>query len=401
MNSFEDVKAFVGSPEGQIKIRDWAEALREKVGNRTGYLDLVMANNDKAIMLDVNTVVKKLFKMLGVNAVANMGPGHDIGHLRRDLLTALVVYNSVGGHPADKLAGLVAGVFHDIGNMMTARYLDKENNASHAFVSAWMLSQMAKNVLPSGIVDLACYAVLAHTHYLADIPTKKPAPFVLKPFWDELWESDGVLIGVAIRICRWSDRADANGVTLISRHMISKCDAQEEGGQDLSGSEWTDVQGDGFRAIFAPETGYPFPKCPSAVQHAKNFIASNYRFASPYAKDDYINPEFSELIRFKANQLRAVERSIDDTGISALTIEEIKEMVINISGSSSLRFQSAWNVFMYQWSILDDNQKKTWGRIFHVIKVSYNLLLAHYAELLSDSQFADLASETLSKLYAQ
>jgi hypothetical protein len=391
--------SFVGSAAQQIVIRDWAEALRARVGNKEAYKALVLNSNNAAS--DVSTDdVRKLFEELEVYA-RWMAPGHDIGHFRRDGLDAMMLFDDIAGHPADKLAGVIAGWAHDVGNSVTPRYQDRTRNAGHTAVSAWVLSMVAKDLLPEGILDLATYAVLAHGHVLKPMDTTFPEPFSVLPYWDELWYEDGLPFGLAIRFARWADRMDTCGLTQGARHVISRCDAREEKSFDLADANtWVEVGGAGLKACFIPTMGN-FEKVPTLLQHLRNYQSSYRAFGSPYASQDFLVPGFGEFTRFKFQQLDKMVGALEDYNISPLTITGIKQVLMHISGAQSGKFDQAWEVFILEWNALTEDQRDAWARVYAVMGTEYEKLLANYLESTVDSTFAELARETIAKLLMQ
>lgn len=393
------MQTFVGSAAQQIVIRDWAEALRTRVGNKEAYKALVLANDDAAMNFGEDKI-RRLVEELEKYA-AWMAPGHDIGHFRRDGLDAIMLYNGIDGHPADKLAGLIAGWTHDIGNAVTPRYQDKVRNAGHTAVSAWMLDMVAKDLLPEGILDLAAYAVLAHGHVLKPIETTFPEAYSVLPYWDELWYEDGLLFGLAIRFARWADRMDTCGLTQGARHVISRCDAREEKSFDLADAQtWVEVGGAGLKACFVPTLGV-YEKVPTLLQHLRNYQASYRAFGSAYASQDFLVPDFGKFTAVKFDQLDLAVKALGDTSIEPLPIDDIKKVLKHISGANTDRFDQSWEVFMIEWNSLNSDEQEAWGRVYKVIGDEYQKLLAFYLTTTVGVNFSNLARETVAKLLMQ
>jgi len=393
------MKAYVKSAAGQIVIRDWSEDLRNRVGNPDAYLKLVLDNNAAAMAFDLFKV-EQLMDTLEDYAKF-MSPGHDIGHFRRDGLSAMILFNGINGHPADKLAGLIAGWAHDIGNAMTARYQDKVNNASHASVSAWALNMLGRNMMPDGVLDLACYAVLAHGHMVATLNTTFPEPFKVEPYWADLWVNEGVVVGWANQIARKADRMDTCALTQLARHFLSRCHGVEEAGEDLADANtWVTTGGDGLKAIFKPTLG-KFKNVPTTLQHCRNYEGSYQAFNSPYAGQDYMVPVFGRFTTYKFSQLDRIVAALRDFNITPLDITEIKVVMSHISGALPSSFEQAWEVFLIEWELLNDDEQNAWGRVFRVVQEEYQKLLGHYLEVTANTPMAPLAQKLVASLLSQ
>ena len=143
-------------------------------------------------------------------------PGHDRGHIYRDMLGAMALaasYPDVGkAQGREVFAGVLGGAFHDIGNSVTRRYEDTERRAAHAEIGAWLFDKVSADLLAEPVRKLAAYAIAAHTHYSKPVDVKNPEGYKRQPYWYELWDVDGKPVGLSVLVDRLAERLDTTEV---------------------------------------------------------------------------------------------------------------------------------------------------------------------------------------------
>lgn len=395
------ISAYVASASGQTEIADMAERVRVAVGSRELWKAAVLSCADEASHFGP----KELSVLLGKfeEYASWMFPGHDIGHLRRDLLNALVVAADYPNlHPVERVVGIVAGALHDVGTALTPRYADKTNNAPHMSVSMWVFHNTAKEFFSESFMNLFDYAILAHGHLVSPLKSTFPAERTLEVYWDDLWLEDGFLFGAGIRITRLADRGDTHGLTQAFRHVWSRCDgSNEKPGFDLVDPyTWAAADGSALKAVMVPAMG-KFEGVPTTWQHVTNYEASYRNVNFPYPAQDHVVPAFGKLAAFKFDQLHRVIAAIRDFNPTPLNLDEIKSVMVHVSGARPELIEKVWAVFLVEWESLSDEDRLTWGRIMLVAKVEYAKLLAYYIQVTADNDYSQLARETVAKLLMQ
>lgn len=219
--------------------------------------------------------------------------GHGRGHFYRDTVNLSIILQDPdlkGKDPVELTAGVVGGLFHDIGNSVVDRYQDPFRAAGHAETGAYLVGILGKGIIPPNLLKLSMLGIAAHTQYTKDrVVEKSGKTFTTKPYDDEMVDGNKL----ALWIPRWTDRLDANGPIMAIRHIITKAEPTV----DFSGGEFQPVwksEEDDFRHQFKPELRsnearqkLPKPQSGTGVlEHLVMFADSNFNPKLPYAKYD-------------------------------------------------------------------------------------------------------------------
>ena len=354
-------------------------------GNREAYKKLVDAAQAAYQPMTTQNWIELFSKV--DSAVRRGSPGHDFGHSRRDVLAAFALASDkqlAGYQPAEIVAGMFAGMFHDLGTAYVPRYKDFETIFGHAEDGAWRLYQLLHGLVEENLLLLVCYAIASHTHYTEAKNCKDKS--VRQPWYYELFEEDGKKYGWAVLACRFADRLDTNGSTLMLRHFLANADALESGGQDLSGKTFYDINQDSIRIMVTPKKTMmdtsDGKKAPTTIQHVFNFAGSNFG-NSVYSVDDHLFPTMSRLMGYKVAQSMNIAvigirpNSAWEKAKVALgfenPIENLRRLLFRASRSP--RFSDAWAVLNKAFSALTADELSTWSRITDYLNSSYDMLL--------------------------
>lgn len=353
-------------------------------GNRAEYKNLVDAAQAAYQPMTAEKWISLLSKV--DSAVRKGSPGHDFGHSRRDVLAALALAsdkNVQTYQPAEIVAGMIAGMFHDLGTSFVARYKDNEWVAGHAEDGAYRFYTMTEGgLLEENLRLLVSYAIASHTHYLKDIPCKDGS--IREPWYYELFEKEGKKYGWAVLACRFADRLDTNGSTLMLRHLLANADALESGGQDLTGKTFYQINAASIDIMVTPRTAMidvaEGKQAPTTLRHIANFAGSNFG-NSVYSRDDYLFPTMSRLMGYKVAQATNLGLSYKPSKQEVWSIKanfidpkkDLKKLLFRISRSP--RFEEAWAVLDQAFSKLSAEDMAIWSYLTAYLEDSYDKLL--------------------------
>jgi len=400
-----EYRHFSESPEGQQKIINFVDGLRKEVGDKDSWQKTCQKADEILLSEPVNeSVIKNIFTKFQPY-IDNMPPGHDPGHLYRDFLNSVILFNSIKdncAYQSDAYAGLISGFLHDIGTSITFRYKDFENGAGHAEVGSYLCHEVLQESIDPNLLKLICYSVAAHTH-LDTVKYTFPKDGTRKSYWDETWTtSDQKLCGIALQICRRSDRLEANGNPFLLRGIISQIDAVLVTGEiedHLSSNKIIKINTDTLDAILDPTMHHK--PVPTALESVQKFADSNFT-KNKYSEKDYLFPKFKEFLKFKLDQFETLKEVIvsDDGKLpdSLETLDSIHKINYKISKAEPKRFEAAWTNFKIIWQKLSSENKSKWIAGFKNIDQSYTELLKHYRQETANIDFANLTSQVISKL---
>ncbi len=317
--------------------------------------------------------VIRLFDELNV-VIEKCPPGHDRGHIVRDILAGIVLalndpFIKDARFASEIWAGIMAAAFHDIGNSIVFRYHDRKNKCGHGEIGAWLFFQIANEIDPKHekIYLLAAHAIAAHTHYLKPIEVENPKGYVRETYEDTIMNS-GHPIRIAMHMARFADRLDCNGSTLLARHILAACDSYHvEGAQDFSAGKFFKLNEEYLHALLVPESRNISGK-PTALKHVSNFSDSNFG-NSPYSKNDYRFPFFSLLMAWKVNEANTI-LSIAESNKQDLTRHAAIYEVLRIISGSKIP-DNVSGVLEQSWNSLNEEQKLKWVSILYYVKRNY------------------------------
>ena len=221
--------------------------------------------------------------------------GHSKGHFLRDAinLTGMLQDPKYGSGNIDEvelLAGIMGGMYHDIGNSIVERYHDAYRIGAHAEVGAVLFGNIAKDVMPNAphLIKLTQYAIAAHTHYPKEREVKTKDGKIIgttKPYTDTV---DAQGNRLAMWLARQSDRRDTGNVPFIVRNAILNVKPVE----DFDGTRFMQASPPdiNFKTKFGlnPQE-YNLPeedKKKSIWDHCMMFATNIYNKEVPYTKED-------------------------------------------------------------------------------------------------------------------
>lgn len=216
--------------EGDKKTYFWAESLRKQVESLPNWIDTKEKAQREMVDLPSN-IIPKIFERLDPY-VELIPVGHSQGHVYRDFISSMVNLRDPELQTVDdveKVVGILAGTFHDIGNSVINRYEETKRFSGHAEVGAYLFGDLASDLIPPNILKLTQYAIAAHTHYTNKMSITreqegKEETLTKRPYEDEV--IDGNRIGVWL--ARGADRVDAQGVQMVARHTMVKSQPTED-----------------------------------------------------------------------------------------------------------------------------------------------------------------------------
>lgn len=403
--SVAGISAYVHSIEGQEEVADFIDWLREQAKDRES-AEALFKSAEVNIENFGHESWMKMLQQLG-RFINSTPPGHDPGHIFRDLLAALALagdsFVQKAAYRSDVVAGQIAGAFHDIGNAVTHRYEDTERKVGHGEIGAWLFFRIVD--LDEPLKILAAYSIAAHVHYLKPTPVKVPEGFIRQKYWYELWDTDTANgqkpKGFFVLLGRFADRLDTNGVTLLTRHMLANADAVESSSTaiDLSADGFYEIKREDLKVMLLPEIRmFPNTKTPTAIEHVINtFAASNFG-ATEYSQFDKLFPLMSFLVRKKVAGAYGVWNTLDGTTMSMEDVGQtpyweirdlFKATLLEISCSKN--FERAWKVLELAWSELSDEDRFKWIAGLKFVQKTYRewIDILHPLACESDKELAD------------
>lgn len=312
LSSPEVLKEELETPEARRPVVAFIDDLRGRLDSDSGYIKHLIQAGTQGVNQDSFIQIAHALDPF----VQNARPGHDVGHVYRDMMSALALigndpFVAKSGHPADVLAGLLGGIYHDVAVAVSPKYLDRDWECGHAEVGAWLFYTASEGILTEPLRALTAYAIAAHTNYLKPMPVTSSVlhdPDWERPVYpDELLPFGNYTGRMAIQLTRFSDRLDNNGVSHFARHVLAMADdAYTAGAQDLSGGAFFDITPEALVRVLTPEiVGGGDEGAPSTLKHMITYRNSNVAEGNPYNKNDHLFPFFGELIALKMAQVDA------------------------------------------------------------------------------------------------
>ncbi len=360
----------------QIEINNFIQSLRSQFSTPEAFLEICQKTEPEAEKLDASLLEKLIIKFQPY--LEKMPPAHDLGHFRRDLLSAL----ALSGDPfvnkmfkSDLWAGILSGAFHDIGNSIHTRHAENQNLIAHAEIGAWLFYRKSEGLISEDLRRMTTYSIAAHTHYL------KPVEIVGKninrdPYFFGIWQKDEKFYGVATTYARICDRLDGmGGVTEAAREFAMVGDLVLDQGISFDGQnfEKRDPQ-KLLSAVFDPDT----------VFNWLQKLRATSEFPSPYSQyDKYFStlPEMKAL-RFLEND-HLVSTVTNSPIATNLTKDDLYKFLKKVSQSP--KFDSIWQILSPAWDKLDKDLQARWYSGLQVMKHDYANRLNSYDKYLQNS----------------
>lgn len=241
--------------EGDKKAFFSVESLRKEVESLHGW-NKTKEKARRELQELPSDVIPKILAELGPY-MELMPTGHSKGHAGRDFISSMIALKDPEIEKMDdveRIVGVLAGTFHDIGNSVVNRYEEPKRFSGHAEIGAYLFGELAKDIIPANLLKLTQYAIAAHTHYTKDMPVTKVTDareetLVKRPYEDEV--VDGSRMG--IWLARMTDRVDAQGVQMVVRHSLVKSQPTEDYDPSSGFHKVKDDQKDDFMHQFSPQ----------------------------------------------------------------------------------------------------------------------------------------------------
>lgn len=401
----EDYKKYLEG-EGDRKTYYWAESLRSEVESLPRWI----STKEKAEreMIDIpSDIIPKIFERL--DPYVDLIPvGHSQGHVYRDFISSMVNLRDPELKNVDdveKMVGILAGTFHDIGNSVVNRYEETKRFSGHAEVGAYLFGDLASDLIPPNILKLIQYAIAAHTHYTNEMSiTKKEndkeETLLKRPYQDEV--IDGNRIGVWL--ARGADRVDAQGVQMVARHIMVKAQPTEDydpssGFHKVKEDELEDfkhqfspvLRTDGYRLALSDEN-----KTKNVLEHMKMYRDSALQKTiysqndSNYFTENLIAPAAGEQMEFVEAVLEETE-VLDKKDIES-AFEDFYALCRVIEPGKDI--DDVIGLLKNKFAILSDKEKSHWANGFKLMPAIYQRWFTRINDKLSEELSSDLSEKT-------
>jgi len=207
------------SSASDYAIYQYIENLRSEVEKIEDYRKIKAKAKTEIEALPDNVMAQLFQKALPY--VEALPTAHSKGHVARDLVNLMVILHdseTASYDSAEILVGLLAGVFHDIGNSVIDRDEESERFTLHAEVGAWIFGELAANIIPPNILKLTQFAIAAHTDYQTiREKTKDGITVKIQPYDSTIVDGDKR----SMALVKITDRADLiNGAVYPARTII-------------------------------------------------------------------------------------------------------------------------------------------------------------------------------------
>ena len=220
------LKSIVTTMRKQLKdnaldyvIYQYIENLRSEVEQIEDYRKIKAKAKMEIEALPDNAIAQLFQKALPfINALPT---AHSKGHCARDLVNLTVILHdpkTISYDDMEIIVGILAGIFHDIGNSIIERDEENERFTLHAEVSAWIFGKLAKNIIPPNILKLTQFAIAAHTNFeTLRKKTKSGITVKIRPYDTKIVNGDKI----SMTLARTTDRIDLiNGAIYPIRTII-------------------------------------------------------------------------------------------------------------------------------------------------------------------------------------
>jgi hypothetical protein len=379
--------------EFQQEIASWIDKTLRPLEDRQKYLELV--TSEPHFEPDSKTI-KNIFHHLHQFTILGK-PGHDLGHLYRDMLSGAAISGidpyAAKAYPNDQTASFFGAAYHDIGNGIWPRYQDYFWECGHAEIGAWLFYHLTPKFVPENIRLLTAYAIAAHTHQLKPVETK--VGFTRQPWVDHLFENDGHPVGISIWITRFSDRLDTNGITLFCRHIIANVEGSRQEGRDFSGSNWYEINKKSLGLLMKPDTIVD-DNMPSTLKHMENF-ANSAKNPTPYSQHDDKFPIMKQFIGYKVKQTETLIDIVkNQTGKP--DFPKFRRFITRMSLSPIIK--STLNDVEKLWDELTPEEQSHWAKGFIYAEEGYPewLEILHSKIKQSESPLIKSAKSLITKV---
>lgn len=331
-------------------------------------------------------------------------PGHDEGHMLRDALISIYLYSEIktkSFYKSDTMAGLIAGIFHDIGVSTIPRYSDKKYGIGHGEAGAIFFNRHAKG-FGDNIKKLICYSIASHTNYRSNIEIEIPREYIKRPYKDEITEKEGKLLNIAPSFARLGDRLELHSLNQFWRAIVSvvyTVNAGESAIFILPENRWCEINKDDLVDHCRLITENNSEK-PTVFEHSLRIIENN-KNENSYNRYDKYFLEFNSLLKGESEKVLELAKKLEDkTNLNyILDIEDFKDFFQKISLSSPKKFEVFWNGFTEVWEKMEEFDKKKLSFALDYSKIEIEKTQnSLFKKLENNSDFPLLTQKIIAKL---
>ncbi|MCL5019076.1 MAG: HD domain-containing protein [Patescibacteria group bacterium] len=392
--------------EGDKKTFFWGESLRNGVEPLHKWIE-VKEEAKRELQELPSDVIPKILGELGPY-MELMPTGHSKGHANRDFISSMIALKDPEIEKMDdveKIVGVLAGTFHDIGNSVVNRYEEPKRFAGHAEVGAYLFGELSKDLIPPNLLKLTQYAIAAHTHYIKDIVVTKreedsDETLVKRPYEDDVM--DGNRMG--IWLARMTDRVDAQGVQMVVRHSLVKSQPTEDYDPSLGFHKVKDDEKDDFRHQFSPQlrtdeyrnTLPADQKTRDILEHMQMFRDSALN-KTVYSKNDSVYFTNTLIIPAAEEQNEFVDAVVSQTDeLSQEQIEKAFDKFYSICKITEPGQDVDYTIGLLKqkFALLSPLERSHWANGYKVLPTIYHRWYQRIEEKLSEDFSNDLEPKT-------
>lgn len=400
----EKLRLWLKTKEGRREIWKFTCTLREKVEGPEKYLDLCQRTNEEAKKVGPQILKDLLIKFEPF--IEAMPPGHDAGHLYREMLNVLALVENdplvlSAAYQSDVLVGIL-GVFHDISNSLVHRYDDKKYRTGHAEVSAWMMFHFLRKMgFSEDLAYLIAYGIAAHTNYLTPLRVSKVPGFKRHPYWCKLMFEENKPWVLGPHIVRMADHLDGCGFTLVCRHILAQAGSLELGGFDMQEADFFAIDKKSLQMMLQAKFRDHYKGPPTVIEHCTS--RSYSAFGGPYSSDYHRFKLMIKMIWEKTSETNRMVKVMTRGNADKLSLTpEMSTYIFKCTLkdiSLSPYFDAAWEVLLPFWEGLPRKTQALWASLACEIQEDYHYFLKLVLDQIPDkSEYKDLAEEIVMKL---
>lgn len=228
--SLKDWHEFFENPNNDLFVYESILKLRENVEKIEQWVNIKNLALKEIKEID-HEILSLLFNRFA-DFIKETPPGHGMGHISRDVVHICEMLNDPLFRTDDTVeifVGIIGGIFHDIGNSVTERYLEPERFSGHAEVGAFLFGNLTRDIIPVNLNMLIQFVIAAHTNYLHDITiTRNNISKIKKPYnWAPVIYNNKIQ-KISAWITQATDRLDALGVPMVARHILTKANPTKD-----------------------------------------------------------------------------------------------------------------------------------------------------------------------------
>lgn len=381
--------------EGDKKAFFAVESLRKEVESIHGW-NRTKEKAERELASLPENIIPDILNELGPY-LELMPTGHSKGHAYRDFISSMIALKDPEIEKIDdveKIVGVFAGTFHDIGNSVIDRYEEPKRFAGHAEIGAYLFGELAKDKIPPNLLKLTQYAIAAHTQYTKDISVTKQVDgkdetLVKVPYQDEI--VDGSRTG--IWLARMTDRVDAQGIQMVVRHSLVKSQPTEDYDPTIGFHKIKEDENEDFKHQFSPQIRTDEYRASLSDQDKTRNVLEHMRMyrdsalnKTVYSQNDSEYFTRTLIIPAAEEQNEFVEAVVEQTSIlPEEVIEDAFEKFYSISSivEPGQDFSSTSSLLREKFRLLSQEQRSHWANGYNLLPTLYNRWFERTSQNLS------------------